>query len=105
MICLPLCIYDVHKINLIFVIGRMEFVRMKGPMGKGHAEMAVSKTKNSDYVTPDYDGDFPIQGWDQELPLPGGFPVATDVVVVVMVVVGIENYLFQLVLLLLLMWL
>ena len=51
---------------------RMEFVRMKGPLGKGHAEMAVSKTKNSDYVTPDYDGDFPIQGWDEELPFPPG---------------------------------
>ena len=50
----------------------MEFVRMKGPLGKGHAEMAVSKTKNSDYVTPDYDGDFPIQGWDEELPFPPG---------------------------------
>ena len=50
---------------------RMEFVRMKGPAGKGHAEMAVSKTKNSDYVTPDYDGDFPLQGWDQDIPLPG----------------------------------
>lgn len=46
---------------------------MKGPAGKGHAEMAVSKTKNSDYVTPDYDGDFPIQGWDQEIPIPGLF--------------------------------
>ena len=45
---------------------------MKGPLGKGHAEMAVSKTKNSDYVTPDYDGDFPIQGWDEELPFPPG---------------------------------
>lgn len=49
---------------------RMEFVRMKGPAGKGHAEMAVSKTKNSDYVTPDYDGDFPMHGWDQEIPFP-----------------------------------
>ena len=44
---------------------------MKGPAGKGHAEMAVSKTKNSDYVTPDYDGDFPMHGWDQEIPFPG----------------------------------
>ena len=44
---------------------------MKGPLGKGHAEMAVSKTKNSDYVTPDYDGDFPIQGWEQEMPFSG----------------------------------
>ena len=26
---------------------RMEFVRMKGPQGKGHAEMAVTKPKGS----------------------------------------------------------
>ena len=70
----------------------MEFVRMKGPMGKGHAEMAVSKTKNSDYVTPDYDGDFPIQGWDQELPLPGS---AAAVVEVMVMMVEIKNFPFQ----------
>lgn len=62
----------------------MEFVRMKGPLGKGHAEMAVSKTKNSDYVTPDGDGQFPIQGWEGDFPLPDdssdlGFPAGPGV--------------------------
>jgi len=31
---------------------RMEFVRMKGPQGKGHAEMAVTKPKGSGLDTP-----------------------------------------------------
>ncbi|CAG9860503.1 unnamed protein product [Phyllotreta striolata] len=31
---------------------RCEFVRMKGPQGKGHAEMAVTKTKGSGVETP-----------------------------------------------------
>ena len=28
---------------------RIEFVRMKGPQGKGHAEMAVTKPKGKTY--------------------------------------------------------
>lgn len=31
---------------------RCEFVRMKGPQGKGHAEMAVTKPKSSGVETP-----------------------------------------------------
>lgn len=31
---------------------RCEFVRMKGPQGKGHAEMAVTKPKGSGMDTP-----------------------------------------------------
>lgn len=31
---------------------RCEFVRMKGPQGKGHAEMAVTKPKGSGVETP-----------------------------------------------------
>lgn len=31
---------------------RCEFVRMKGPQGKGHAEMAVTKPKGSGMETP-----------------------------------------------------
>lgn len=30
---------------------RMEFVRMKGPQGKGHSEMAVTKPKGKDRIT------------------------------------------------------
>lgn len=33
-------------------IQRCEFVRMKGPQGKGHAEMAVTKPKGSGVETP-----------------------------------------------------
>ena len=32
---------------------RVEFVRMRGPLGKGHAEMAVSRQKGSGPETPD----------------------------------------------------
>ena len=32
---------------------RVEFVRMRGPQGKGHAEMAVSRVKGSGPETPD----------------------------------------------------
>ena len=32
---------------------RMEYVRMRGPLAKGHAEMAVSKVEGSVGVTPD----------------------------------------------------
>lgn len=31
---------------------RVEFVRMRGPQGKGHAEMAVSRVKGSGPETP-----------------------------------------------------
>ena len=30
---------------------RVEFVRMKGPQGKGHAEMAVTKPKGNSVVS------------------------------------------------------
>ena len=33
---------------------RMEFVRMKGPQGKGHAEMAVTKPKGRYYIIQPY---------------------------------------------------
>lgn len=32
---------------------RVEFVRMRGPQGKGHAEMAVSRVKGSGPETPE----------------------------------------------------
>ena len=32
---------------------RVEFMRMRGPQGKGHAEMAVSRVKGSGPETPD----------------------------------------------------
>ena len=32
---------------------RVEYVRMRGPGGKGHAEMAVSRVKGSGPETPD----------------------------------------------------
>lgn len=47
---------------------RMEFVRMKGPLGKGHAEMAVSKQKGSGVETPTSEPGFCItdQEWDDD---------------------------------------
>ena len=32
---------------------RVEFVRMRGPQGKGHAEMAISRVKGTGQETPD----------------------------------------------------
>ena len=32
---------------------RVEFVRMRGPQAKGHAEMAVSRVKGTGIETPD----------------------------------------------------
>ena len=43
---------------------RVEFVRMRGPGGKGHAEMAVSKLKGAP-ETPDVES-FPIEDFDDE---------------------------------------
>lgn len=47
---------------------RMEFVRMKGPQGKGHAEMAVSKQKGSGVETPTSEPGFCLtdQDWDDD---------------------------------------
>ncbi|KAG1654752.1 hypothetical protein GQR58_024837 [Nymphon striatum] len=43
---------------------RLEFVRMKGPMGKGHAEMAVAKQKGSGVETPTSEPGFNITDYD-----------------------------------------
>lgn len=48
---------------------RVEFVRMRGPQGKGHAEMAVSRVKGSGPETPDQTPDtenFPIDDFEAE---------------------------------------
>lgn len=46
---------------------RCEFVRMKGPQGKGHAEMAVTKPKGSGVETPTSEPGFcatNMRDWD-----------------------------------------
>ena len=48
---------------------RVEFVRMRGPQAKGHAEMAVSRVKGSGPETPEQTPnteDFPLDGFEQE---------------------------------------
>lgn len=46
---------------------RMEFVRMKGPQGKGHSEMAVTKPKGSGLDTPCSEPGFSAtELWDAE---------------------------------------
>lgn len=48
---------------------RMEFVRMKGPQGKGHAEMAVTKPKGSGVETPTSEPGFSLTDefdWDDD---------------------------------------
>ncbi|KAF4521150.1 hypothetical protein B566_EDAN012916 [Ephemera danica] len=46
---------------------RVEFVRMKGPQGKGHAEMAVSKPKGSGAETPTSEPGFCVTDmWDSD---------------------------------------
>ena len=42
---------------------RVEFVRMRGPQSKGHAEMAVSRVKGSGPETPDLEN-FPLDDFD-----------------------------------------
>ncbi|KAK6190095.1 hypothetical protein SNE40_002030 [Patella caerulea] len=42
---------------------RVEFLRMRGPLGKGHAEMAVSRVKGSGPETPDIEN-FPSEDFD-----------------------------------------
>lgn len=46
---------------------RCEFVRMKGPQGKGHAEMAVTKPKGSGVETPTSEPGFcATDMWDSD---------------------------------------
>lgn len=47
---------------------RCEFVRMKGPQGKGHAEMAVTKPKGSGVETPTSEPGYCMtdMGWDSD---------------------------------------
>ena len=42
---------------------RVEFVRMRGPHSKGHAEMAVSRVKGSGPETPDIEN-FPVNDFE-----------------------------------------
>lgn len=47
--------------------GRVEYVRMKGPDGKGHAEMAVTKPPGAGCETPTSEpGMCAIDMWDQD---------------------------------------
>lgn len=46
---------------------RCEFVRMKGPAGKGHAEMAVSRPRASGFDTPSSEPGFAATDmWDSD---------------------------------------
>lgn len=45
---------------------RVEFVRMRGPHGKGFAEMAVSRVKGSGPETPDMEN-FPVDDFEDEV--------------------------------------
>ncbi len=45
---------------------RLEFVRMRGPQGKGHAEMAVTKQKGSGVETPTSEPGYSITDYDWE---------------------------------------
>lgn len=53
--------------SLGFIKGhkRIEFVRMRGPHSKGHAEMAVSRVKGSGPETPDIEN-FPVDDFDNQ---------------------------------------
>ncbi|CAM1319380.1 KIAA0930 (predicted) [Pycnogonum litorale] len=55
-----------HKMSMGWFGGgqRMEFVRMKGPMGKGHAEMAVTRQKGSGVETPTSEPGFCITDFE-----------------------------------------
>ncbi|XP_046580369.1 uncharacterized protein KIAA0930 homolog [Haliotis rubra] len=44
---------------------RVEYMRMRGPQGKGHAEMAVSRVKGSGPETPDMEN-FPVDDFDDQ---------------------------------------
>lgn len=44
---------------------RVEFMRMRGPMNKGHAEMAVSRVKGSGPETPNVEN-FPISDFEDD---------------------------------------
>ena len=49
---------------------RVEFVRMRGPQGKGHAEMAVSRLKGSGPETPEQTPNtenFPIEDFEDDV--------------------------------------
>ena len=45
---------------------RVEYMRMRGPHGKGQAEMAVSRVKGSGPETPDMEN-FPINDFDDQV--------------------------------------
>lgn len=45
---------------------RVEFVRMRGPQSKGHAEVAVSRVEGSGPETPDMEN-FPVEDFDDQL--------------------------------------
>ncbi|KAJ8299737.1 hypothetical protein KUTeg_023797 [Tegillarca granosa] len=57
----------VQTMSLGFIKGhkRIEFVRMRGPHSKGHAEMAVSRVKGSGPETPDIEN-FPVDDFDNQ---------------------------------------
>jgi hypothetical protein len=44
---------------------RVEFMKMRGPRGKGHAQMAVSRVKGSGPETPKVE-DFPIGDFEDD---------------------------------------
>ncbi|XP_054710740.1 uncharacterized protein KIAA0930 homolog isoform X2 [Uloborus diversus] len=55
-----------QKVSLGWYQGqqRLEFVRMRGPQGKGHAEMAVTKQKGSGVETPTSEPGYSITDYD-----------------------------------------
>ncbi|KFM78771.1 putative protein-like protein, partial [Stegodyphus mimosarum] len=57
-----------QKVSLGWYQGqqRLEFVHMKGPKGKGHAEMAVTKQKGSGVETPTSEPGYSITDYDWE---------------------------------------
>ncbi|CAL1284038.1 unnamed protein product [Larinioides sclopetarius] len=57
-----------QKVSLGWYQGqqRLEFVRMRGPSGKGHAEMAVTKQKGSGVETPTSEPGYSITDYDWE---------------------------------------
>ncbi|XP_074660106.1 uncharacterized protein KIAA0930 homolog [Tubulanus polymorphus] len=54
-----------QRVGLVKGHKRVEFVRMRGPQAKGHAEMAVSRVKGSGPETPDIEN-FPVNDFDDE---------------------------------------
>ena len=49
---------------------RVEFVRMRGPQGKGHAEMAVNRVKGLGPETPEQTPNtenFPVEDFNEEV--------------------------------------